>query len=583
MPLGDLDFLLSSVFRLIATASCGSSARILRGIAIPDGSCAPPDFLHGRFGHLHPTYTDELHGYSGTRQRLKRLVVISQDRRRIDDDGFEILVGQERMKICLVAAFPPSKRQLNEYSYHIARELQRHKHVELVVLADELTSEDVVPDAHTGDRLQPQELPGFNVIRCWKFGSLATPVRLLNTIRRLKPDVVWFNLVFSSFGTPENPFAAFAGLSVPALTRAAGFYTHITLHHIIEHVDFANAGVRRERIYRMGTDVATWALLKADSVSVLLSNYRRTLMRKYSAQNILVGTHGTFTTISRPPDFARRNNPDQRILAFGHWGTYKRLETLMAAFPRVLEKCPHARLIVGGGNHPMAPGYLDSIREAQPKHLPIQFLGYVPSRDVPDLFRTSSILVMPYDSSTGSSGPAHQACEYGVPIVCADIPDFRCMAVDDDMAISFYRIGDSSDLADKLITILQSHDLQRQMSQHNYEAGVQMTMATVVRNYLRWFELHQCKRSLSETRPRRSRSWLRSWATRLSKSPADWTLDADLLPQQEDVDATVEMMERSQGEEPVAAAADSAASHKNLVKSPARTGNSDHDGYADAG
>ncbi|MGC2636798.1 MAG: glycosyltransferase [Acidobacteriaceae bacterium] len=449
------------------------------------------------------------------------------------------------MKICLVAAFPPSRRQLNEYSYHIAREIQRHKHIELTILADELAEEDAAA-GRSGDGLhveKPQELPGFDVIRCWKFGSLATPVRLLNTIRRIKPDVVWYNLVFSSFGTPDNPFAAFAGLSVPALTRAAGFYTHITLHHIIEHVEFANAGVRRERLYRMGTDVATWALLKADSVSVLLSNYRRTLMKKYSAQNILVGTHGTFTTISRPPDLSKRGNPDLRILAFGHWGTYKRLETLMEAFPVILKQVPRARLVVGGGNHPMAPGYWESVRDAQPKHLPIEFRGYVPSKDVPELFRGSSVLVMPYDSSTGSSGPAHQACEYGVPIVCADIPDFRCMAVDDDMAISFYKIGDASDLANKLTTILQSPELQRQMAQHNYEAGIQMTMATVVRNYLRWFELHQCKRTIAGTRAERRRKWLRSWATRLGKSPADWTVDVDLLPQDADGTADLEMID----------------------------------------
>ena len=90
------------------------------------------------------------------------------------------------------------------------------------------------------------------MIRCWKFNSLETPVRLLNTIRELKPDVVWFNLVFSSFGTPEYPIAAFAGLSVPAMTRALGFYTHITLHHILEHVDFATAGVRQETIVPSG-------------------------------------------------------------------------------------------------------------------------------------------------------------------------------------------------------------------------------------------------------------------------------------------------------------------------------------------
>ena len=143
------------------------------------------------------------------------------------------------MKICLVATFPPSGRQLNEYAFHIARELQSNPDVELTILADELTDYEFATDEH-GNTLkadQMTELPGFNVIRCWKFGAVTTPMRLVNTIRRLKPDVVWYNLVFSSFGTPENPVAAFAGLSAPALTRAAGFFTHITLHHIIEHVD----------------------------------------------------------------------------------------------------------------------------------------------------------------------------------------------------------------------------------------------------------------------------------------------------------------------------------------------------------
>lgn len=439
------------------------------------------------------------------------------------------------MKICLVAAFPPSRRQLHEYSFYIARELQRQDDVELTILADELNDYDFSTDGEGRASVtsEHQELPGFNVIRCWKFGSLATPVRLLSTIRRLNPDVVWFNLVFSSFGDPANPLAAFAGLSVPVLTRTAGFYTHITLHHVIEHLDFASAGVRRERLFRIGTDVATRALLRAHSVSVLLSNYRRTLMAKYAARNILLGTHGIFTAIPTPPDLSKRNNPDQRILAFGHWGTYKRLETLMEAFPAVLKRFPQARLIVAGGNHPAATGYWESVRAAQPRGLPIEFRGYIPQRKVPELFRTSSLMVMPYGSSTGSSGPAHQACEYGVPIVCANISDFRCMAEDDDMAIEFYEPGNAEDMADKITNVLGSADLQRQMSEHNYQAGVQMTMGTVVRNYLRWFELHRCKRRIEAPRAGRRR-WLRTWASRLGGYPGSWTLDADLLPGSEE-------------------------------------------------
>jgi glycosyltransferase involved in cell wall biosynthesis len=405
------------------------------------------------------------------------------------------------MRICLVSAFPPSMGPLNEYSYHIAREIERHEGVELIVLADELDEYKFITDAN-GKLVGSQDgsdLPGAKVIRCWKVGSLANPARILKAVRELKPDVVWFNLVFSSFGTPRNPVAAFFGLSAPALTRAAGFYTHITLHHIMEHVDFKSAssvGARREKILRKGTDVATWALLKANSVSVLLSDYRRTLVKKHDARNVIVGTHGTFTTLPKRPDMTKRGNPEHRILAFGNWGTYKRLEKLMEAFPEILQKIPNARLIVAGGNHPAAAGYWESIQAAQPGDLPIEFLGYIPQKDVANLFRTSSLLVMPYDSSTGSSGPAHQACEYGLPIVCADIADFRCMATDDDMAIVFYKVGDAEDLADKIVHVLESPELQYQMSNHNYEASVQMTMTNVARTYLRWFELHKLKREM---------------------------------------------------------------------------------------
>ena len=429
------------------------------------------------------------------------------------------------MRICLVATFPPSGRQLNEYAYHIARELQQHPDIQLTILADELTDYAFATDGD-GQPLkvtEQPELPGFDVIRCWNFNSIATPVRLLNTIRRIRPDVVWFNLVFSSFATPDYPVAALAGLSTPALVRAMGIYTHITLHHVLEHVDFGAAGVKQERLYRLGTDVATRALLRANSVSVLLPGYQRTLMEKYGAKNVLLGTHGTFAAEPIPPDFTRRGNPDLRILAIGHWGTYKRLETLMEAFPAVLKAVPNARLIVAGANHHTRAGYWESIRAAQPPHLPIEFRGYVAEEDIPELYRTTSVVILPYDSATGSSGPAHQACEYGVPVVSSDIPDFIEMAADEDMAISFFRRGDAADLAQQLITILQSPSLQQQMAEHNYASGVRMTMSNVVRDYLRWFELHRRRKHLAAPAipPMRRRAWLQS-LFRSRRSGPDW-------------------------------------------------------------
>src|SRR3954467_3871142 len=159
------------------------------------------------------------------------------------------------MKICLVTAFPPSKRGLNEYGYHIARELQNDPLLSVTILADELNTSE-------------PELDEFDVIRCWSFDGLSNPVRLLKAIKDIKPDVVWFNLLFSTFG--NNPFAAFAGLSIPAITRMSRTYTHITLHHLMDNVDLGHAGVRFPRIYRTAGYIATRMLLMANSISVLL-------------------------------------------------------------------------------------------------------------------------------------------------------------------------------------------------------------------------------------------------------------------------------------------------------------------------
>ncbi len=85
------------------------------------------------------------------------------------------------MKICLVAAFPPSGRQLNEYALYIARELQRTPGISLTILADELADYEFATDENGKSLNAPQqpELPGFDIIRCWKFNSTTTPVRLL--------------------------------------------------------------------------------------------------------------------------------------------------------------------------------------------------------------------------------------------------------------------------------------------------------------------------------------------------------------------------------------------------------------------
>ena len=210
------------------------------------------------------------------------------------------------MNICLVSAFPPSREALNEYGYHLALELQEIPGLSLTILGDDLPA--------------PQsELHGFSVIRCWAFNSMANPWRLLLAIRQLKPDVVWFNLGFASFG--GKPLPAFAGIGIPAMARMSGFYTHVTLHQLMETVDLKDAGVRFPGLYRAAGFMATQLLLFANSISVLLPAYRSIIREKYGRGAVYVRNHGILSGRPEYPALSKRGNPEHRILAFGKWGT----------------------------------------------------------------------------------------------------------------------------------------------------------------------------------------------------------------------------------------------------------------------
>ena len=375
------------------------------------------------------------------------------------------------MKIAFVTAFPPSRQALNEYGFHVAQQLRQEPCIDLTVLGDYLST-------------PVDELPGYNVVRCWGFGRRSNTATLLQAIWQAKPDVAWFNLGFASFG--NRPLPAVLGLAVPAIARLRGVYTHVTLHQLFETVNLLDAAVSSPRLYRAGGWLATHLLLSANSLSVLLPSYRRILDEKYRRGRVTARSHGIFDGKPEPPDFSRRGNPTHRILAFGKWGTYKRLELLIEAFNRAAAQIPHIRLIIAGGDHPKTPGYVQSVASRN-INSSISFLGYVPEEAIADLFRETSLAVMPYTSSAGSSGVAHLAAQYGVPVIASDIPDFRELAEHEGIAMRFFTPGDANSLLKQLLIALNSPNELKEMALQSYAAGVAMSMPYVVRHYIRSF------------------------------------------------------------------------------------------------
>lgn len=415
------------------------------------------------------------------------------------------------MKIALVTAFPPSRQALNEYGFHIAEELRQQSGIDLTVLGDNLTE----PLA---------ELPEFSVVRCWGFNQLGNAVSLVRAIQRLKPDVVWYNLGFASFG--GKPLPAFFGLTTPALTRLFSCYTHVTLHQLFETVDLSDAGVKSPGLYSVAGRVATHLLLSANSVSVLLPAYHKTLREKYKRGAVSVRHHGIFASRPEPPDFARRGDPIHRVLAFGKWGTYKRLELLVAAFTRIMRDFPMSELVIAGGDHPGTHGYVQSIAEQVKDNPAIRFVGYVPEETLPELFRTSSLTVLPYTSSAGSSGVAHLACQYGLPILAPKITDFVELAEQEQVSMEFFTPNDVDSLYQQLLFLLQTPNRLEEMAHQNFSAALQMSMPQIIREYIRTFDMQQRLRMLKAfSKLRRSRRWApgRRWTARqLGKRLHSW-------------------------------------------------------------
>jgi glycosyltransferase involved in cell wall biosynthesis len=397
--------------------------------------------------------------------------------------------GTKPTRICFITGFPPSSVRLSEYGYHLAQALHEHPEVELIVLADRNGSSHKEPT-------------GITVDRCWRMNSMWLPLVLALRVSRYRPDVVWFNLGFSSLA--DRPIPAFLALLAPSMLKLLGFHVQVTLHTFTENVDLADAGVKHQWLYRLFGAIATRFLLCAHDVAVLLPSYRDLLIRKYGAEpdRIRCHPHGVFAV--------RRSSADQNarrhVLALGSWGTYKRLELLLGAFEQIAQDTPGCKLIVAGRSHPKTPGYLERLMK-QNRHVPwLEFRGYIPEEDLETLFATAAVVVLPYASSAGSSGVAHQACEFGVPIVATETPDFREMAREENLQIEFVPQNDAGTLAATIAGLLRDDERREQITMHNRAVARQFSIESIADDYLKRFQRKLASPTLASVPPMEARS-----------------------------------------------------------------------------
>jgi glycosyltransferase involved in cell wall biosynthesis len=151
-----------------------------------------------------------------------------------------------------------------------------------------------------------------------------------------------------------------------------------------------------------------------------MKSYVELFKKRYKCKETVWIPHGTWDVNPR----TRIPHNPQTILYFGHSGPYKDLDLLFKTFEIVTTRKSTVRLVVAGASHPNYPHFLDSYRSRNsPSN--VQFTGYIPEDELQSFFTHIDVVVLPYHTCTGTSGVAHLASSYGLPIVATDLPEFR--------------------------------------------------------------------------------------------------------------------------------------------------------------
>lgn len=389
------------------------------------------------------------------------------------------------MRLAIVTAYPPSKVTLTEYGYHLVKHFRLQQEVtELILITDKTQEEKDLFFEGEGCRI--------TIRACWNFNDYTNLININRAIAQTRPDAVLFNLQFLKFGDKKIPAAL--GLLLPWICKLKGIPTISLLHNILEQVDLDNAGITGnkwlQRLYHFIGSTLTRFVLTSDVLAVTISTYKTILERKYRARNVALVPHGSFETPPEP-DYALGEGPKQ-VMAFGKFGTYKKVDMMIEAVELIRERTGEdIEIVIAGTDSANAVGYLASVQEKY-AHVPqLRFTGYVAEEDVPVVFGESTVVVFPYTSTTGSSGVLHQAGSYGKAVALPDLGDLGILVREEGYQGEFFDPTSTESLAEAITNILQYDSYRIHLGKTNYRAACSLPMSEITQLYIDYFKAIQ--------------------------------------------------------------------------------------------
>ena len=372
------------------------------------------------------------------------------------------------MHLTIVSPFPPTISGIGQYGYHVTRSLAKSGAFSRVtVLAGSKINGE-----------HPNHLGKTELEYCWGPGQSNARQAILSRVKRLNPDLVWFNLGASVFG--RSPWMNISGLLTPMLIQKMGLPTVLTLHELAELSDLRALDVPGGPFAPLGARLLTDIATRADVICLTMRNYADLLTaRRIECAHIPIGAY-------HEPDLLEESDT-QELLFFTTLAPFKGLELLLEAFHILSREFPQLRLTIAGTEHTRFPNYAHELRTHFNGTNGIIWRGQVPEDDVMDLFRCSQIVVLPYTASTGSSSVLYQAATWGRAVVVSDLKEIRELTIESNLLVEFFKSGDIQSLCTSIRTLLNSPERRRTQTRHNFDSIQRARPEATCRKYIEVF------------------------------------------------------------------------------------------------
>jgi glycosyltransferase involved in cell wall biosynthesis len=280
--------------------------------------------------------------------------------------------------------------------------------------------------------------------------NLLLVLRIIRSIRRLRPDVVHF----------LSEGVLWLDLVLPAV-RKYGVVT--TMHDVSYHLgDHASRRIPRWFADRL--------VERSDKIIVHGDHLREEAEQRYPSLEgkIAVLPHlqlRRYTDIARSEQLCRRPDPKLRILFFGRIYAYKGLDVLIRSVPLVTERFDGIRVIIAGEGED-----IERYRKmmSDPEFFEVRNRR-IPDAETAQLFLDADIVVLPYLEAS-QSGVLAIASAFAKPVIVTDVGELG-RSVEDGMSGIVVPAGNERALADAILKLAADEALRIRFGQSGQAAA----------------------------------------------------------------------------------------------------------------